>query len=144
MKWGLFSRINFSEVVKRINFFLCLSQEEYDHLLTRWPDLPVFVRFPISPYHDAVNDVLAKKKIIILGNNKTYFNNHLDIIEVIESSEKRDQYQFVLLFNYGPETNYSYKVRNAVSGKKYFKIIDSFMPLSEFKELYKNAQCGRF
>lgn len=141
---GLFSRINFSEVVKRIDFFLCLSQEEYDHLLTRWPDLPVFLRFPISPYHDTVNEFFVKKKIIIIGNNRSYFNNHLDIIEVIEASEKRDQYQFVLLFNYGPETNYSNKVRNATSGKQYYKIIDNFMPLSEFKGLYKNVSAVVF
>jgi len=143
-EWGLFSKFDFEEVLNRISIFLCFSQKEYDHLLTRWPNLPIFVRLPIKPSPGIVSDFFQKEKYIIVGNNRSFFNNHLDVIEIIDAQEKQNQYQFVLLFNYGNESNYSYKVRDAVRGKEHFKVIDNFMPLDKLNELYRKTSAAVF
>ncbi len=147
LKWGFYPNANFAKAVNRINFFLGLSQEEYNYLLTRWPDLPAFVKLPVflsdlSP--EIISEFYLKEKSIIVGNSRSFLNNNLDVIDIIDSSEKHNQYQFVLLFNYGMESNYSYKIRDAVRGKKYYKVINDFMTLDKLDNLYQIASAAIF
>lgn len=142
--WGTFSETFYLSAIGRINFFLCHSKPEYDMLKSRWPDLPPFVRLPVSLKHRPVVNSKSKEKLIIVGNNRSSYNNNLDIIEIIESSEKRKDYSFLILFNYGPESNYSRKVREAVNNKDYFTLVNDFMTFGEFEELYTKASAAVF
>lgn len=144
LKWGFYLKFNFEEVVNRVNLFMGLIQEEYDYLITRWPNLPIFVRLPIHLTDGCFSEFDLKEKYIIVGNSRNLYNNHLDVIEIIDASEKQNQYKFLLLFNYGVESNYSYKVLDAVRGKKHFKVIDNFMPLHKLNELYQKTSAAVF
>lgn len=137
----LFHRANL-----RINFFLALSNEEYNHLTSYWK-LPAFIKLPIRSNNcnkDVLRSILPFKQmdklpIIIVGNSKNEFNNHFDLIDLIEQNINKKKYNFTLLFNYGSEKKYTTVVRQKVIGKKYFKTIEDFMPIENFKLLYKKT-----
>lgn len=143
-KWGFYSKSYFEESVSRINFFLCNCKEEYDYLITRWGTLPIFIKWPVAPSYGMRPEFNLKEKRIIIGNNINYYNNNLDIIEIIDACEKHDQYRFLLLFSYGIETNYSKKVRDSISGKNYYTIIDDFLPIDKLKEIYQKSSAAVF
>ncbi len=131
------------QAINRTDLMLGLSDEEYQMLKQHWPNLPAFVRLPprrLEPKQVSLstNDESSNKKpTIVLGNNRSMYNNHLDIIDMIEEVDNRANYNFVLLFNYGGEGAYTDAVRKAVQGKPYYTLIEEYMPRDEFKRFYE-------
>ena len=73
---------------KRIDFFHGLSYKEYDFLKTLWPKLPTFLQIDysfIKPNLSNLKPIPQKGKLVLIGNNKSAYNNHLDIIEIINT-----------------------------------------------------------
>lgn len=129
----------FFKAIDRIDYMLILNKKEYEFLSTHFGKLPEYIRFPIRKERingGSTNVGLKKKNKIVLGNSKQAFNNHLDILEEIEKTESRISYNFRLLFNYGPENNYTKAVRKFVKGKSYYSMIEEFIPAEEFKDFY--------
>jgi dTDP-N-acetylfucosamine:lipid II N-acetylfucosaminyltransferase len=130
----------YNNAIKRIDFFLGISEEEYNYLKSLWPDLPKFIKLPFSD--DLKNNIepfIEKKNIVLVGNSRSPYNNVLDIISIIESCKKKHCYKFVFPFSYGNESHYSKKVRDEIKNKKYYKILENFYPLDEYNKIYQNA-----
>ena len=123
----------------RIDFFLGISRPEHEFLKGIWKELPPFLQHNMAPYVKI--DILRKKKtnLILLGNNRSPSNNHLDIIDGIKESNSRDNFDFLMMFNYGSEDIYSETIRKKVGEVPQIKLLEEFLTIQKFKELYATA-----
>ncbi|WP_299714637.1 hypothetical protein [uncultured Tenacibaculum sp.] len=141
-----FKRI-FKEAVNRIDLVLMLSEEEYNHLDNNPLRLPKFIKLPhiiredIEDYSDHAANLLKEKikyreNSIIVGNSRSIYNNHLDVIDIIEKySSKKNK--FIFLFNYGTLGVYTDKVLARLSNKANVEVINDFLPKDEFIKFYR-------
>src|SRR5690625_3217634 len=133
----------FKRAVSRIDYFLGLSSVEYKLLTKRWKSLPPFIKLSSYPTKSKVlsydKNTKKEKKIILLGNSKSYYNNHLDILDIVERSTNKTIYNFKILFSYGLENSYTEKVREFCKDRDYYTLIEDFMPASEFNLFYKGV-----
>jgi dTDP-N-acetylfucosamine:lipid II N-acetylfucosaminyltransferase len=133
-----------SRVLNRINYFLAISQEEYDFLKFYWPNLPQFIKVPYFHLKEKIVEVDFQKKqqpnpVVIIGNNRSSYNNHLDLIEIIDNNANKKCYNFTLFFNYGSEGDYAKEVIKKTVNKNYFIIINNFLNKEDFTKIYQNA-----
>lgn len=133
----------FDKAIKRINYMLVLSKEEYSYLKDNWKSLPELIQIPHLFFDDTLklpkkSGENSSKPTIVIGNNRSPYNNHLDIIELIDNNPSKLNYNFILLFNYGPTGRYYHEVKNKVRNKPYFTLIDDFIPPEEFNDFYQN------
>lgn len=129
---------------RRINYFLGLSFEEYQSLQSLWPDLPNFVKLPhFHAQRQSKTEIFGQKSekspLIIIGNNRSSYNNHLDIIDIINSHDSKINYNFNLLFNYGEIEHYAREVLKRVREKDHFSLEQKFLSMDDFEEYYNNA-----
>jgi hypothetical protein len=124
---------------KRIDYFLGLSQVEYEFLKGYWPQLPSFMQISYNQHTVINNFKKIKSNLIIIGNNRSAYNNHLDIIEGLKRAKSRNNYEFLLLFNYGQNNAYTDIVKQKAAEVKEIKILDDFLPLEKFKLIYSDA-----
>lgn len=134
----------FDRAVKRINYMLVLSNEEYSFLKNNWKNLPEFIQLPHIFFEETLRIPDTKKKeknttpTIVIGNSRNSYNNHLDVIELIDNNPAKSNYNFTLLFNYGPTGQYYKEVKKRVQNKSYFNLLEDFMPPEEFNDFYQN------
>lgn len=133
----------FNKAIKRINYMLVLSSEEYVFLKNNWGALPAFIKIPHSYFDDSLllpqkKQVSSSKPVIIIGNNRSSYNNHLDIIDIIDSNPNRHNFHFTLLFNYGPKGAYYDQVKKQIFDKPYYSLIEDFLSQKKFNKLYEN------
>lgn len=130
-KWKL---KEFYQAVKRINYFLCLCQEEYV-LLSRYFKLPKFAQRPyvIDSPLDYTGNKIGNKMMI--GNSRAVFNNHLEVLDLLEDFPEVEKYAFL---SYGQEKAYYRAVMEKGAALENFKPITTFLPKAEFEEIYKN------
>lgn len=124
---------------ERIDFFHGLSNNEYDFLKTLWPKLPTFLQIDFSfikPNLSNLKPIPQKGKLVLIGNNKSAYNNHLDIIEILKKNGPYNKYKFLLLFNYGQNNNYTDAVKDKCLDIKEIKILENFLNKEEFNNLY--------
>ena len=131
----------FYKALNRISFMLLTSKEEYSFLKQYWNSLPDFIQLP----HLSEKNLPIRKKykpekpVIIVGNSKNIYNNHLDVIELIDKYAIEKNYRFVLLFSYGFENQYTEIIRNAVKNKSYYELIEDFMSIEKYKAFYNKV-----
>jgi len=134
----------FRQALKRINYFLGLSEEEYNFLKQIWTELPQFIKIPPKPFDKSASDLnfqlkQVSKPLIILGNNRSSYNNHLDLINLIDKSENKNNFEFLLLFNYGKRNKYTEEVMRRTVDNNYYTIIDQFLNYRDFNSIYEKA-----
>jgi hypothetical protein len=141
IKWGNYLYTDFNKVIKRVNYFLGYSIEEYDYLKKLHPELPPFIKLSIelTGAFSFCKSLSAKSRIVI-GNNRSPYNNHLDIIELIKSYNNSENYEFILPFNYGVVTNYSKDVIKAASQCINVKILDKMLSFAEYNNMFNQSQ----
>ncbi|NCD09732.1 MAG: hypothetical protein EOL98_09950 [Negativicutes bacterium] len=122
----------------RINHFLCLAHEEYIFLKKNWKNLPKFMQHPFLFENKEVNLFNCKKNKIIVGHSRNSFNNHVDILIKLQYLDKSKNYQFVLIFNYGQQDNYSNHVLK-IARKIGVEIISEFMAYEEYAKFYESV-----
>lgn len=132
----------FYKAINRIDYMFVLSKEEYDYLSRYWK-LPAYVKFTPKrnqPKEDAVKLFEAKlhgSTTIVIGNNRGLYNNHLDIMDIIEKSQGAEHYNFSLLFNYGGNGAYTQAVKERANRKSYYTLVTDFMPPDMFNQFYR-------
>lgn len=138
----------FANAVRRADLLLCLSKYEYDHLIKYWHDLPRFVQWPTLEFPSLEPITIyenAQNRVIIIGNNRGIYNNHLDVIDLIEHSSCDEQLKFLVPFSYGSETPYSSEVRRRISNShKDFFLLENFLAKDAYFELIAKAQAAVF
>ena len=122
----------------RVNYFLGFSDEEHRFLKEHWSQLPPFLQISYDPY-TKVNIYKKNGSKVIIGNNRSPFNNHLDIIEIIKNASLKTDFQFLMLFSYGQTTSYSKTVRAKVADVKEIQVIEEFLPLDKLSYLYAES-----
>ena len=132
-RWMFFAsdKKEFLNAIKRMDGFLGLSIYEYDFLKSKWPDLPPFIQCPFSHNNFVSIDKIEKNNQIITGNNKSPYNNHVDVIKIINECSIRNQYSFIMFFNSGIENKYTKAIRNKVSSIKEIKLFETYLPMDE-------------
>ena len=130
----------FERTLERIDYFLCFSTEEYELLKEHFHSLPPLIKLNFSKLSLNRNAVsVGFKNIVILGNNRSAYNNHLDLIDLIIDSEMKSIYEFYVLFNYGMENKYTRYIRKRAICSSKIKLIEQFMTSSEFTFLYQRV-----
>lgn len=132
-------KVEFEKAKNRIDYFLCLAKEEYDYL-SRFTNLPSCIIIPRTGYL-LDSKVVKKCNTIIVGNNRSAYNNHLEVFHFLSRLDKKilERYNFALLLNYGSQGEYTYQVIERYSNIATARIIENFMPIEEFRTLYDTA-----
>lgn len=129
----------FWQAVKRANYFMGLSKEEYDFLHERFETIPEFLQAPFIRKNEI--DVCRKKQpTIVVGHSKNIDGNHLDILDDILGCSIKEEYCYILFFSY---SEYSKKYTGTVIGKALkccnFRIVEQVLPLEEFNEIQRTS-----
>lgn len=130
----------FNRAVRRSDAIVCVFKEEYEYLIRHWNHLPKFIPLSLDklPYTKEIDFELEfpKKNTVVFGNSRSYYNNHLDILELLETCSLNKKINIKILFNYGAENAYTDMVREKATGIEKATLIDSFMPPHEFNDYY--------
>jgi len=130
----------FYRAIKRSDAMVCVFKEEYEYLIRHWNHLPKFIPLSLDriPYDTELDFELEypKKNTVVIGNSRSHYNNHLDILELVETCNLNKKINIKILFNYGAENAYTNKVREKASGIEKAVLIDSFIPPDEFEGFY--------
>ena len=129
----------FEKAKNRIDFFFCLAKEEYDYL-SQFTSLPPCIVIPSTEYLlDSKNT--TKNNTIIIGNNRSAYNNHLEIFHLLSKIDKKilEKYNYTLLLNYGTQGIYTQQVIERYSRIATARIVWDFMPIEEFRTLYDSV-----
>ncbi len=124
---------NLKEVTKRFDYILLFAEDEYKFLEKYWY-VPEFIKLNIDFHFDYVE--YKKTNNLIIGNSRNVYNNHLDILEIIDDDLFRE-YSFDLFFNYGDVGNYSSRVIDKISHRKNVNFIQDFLSREEFDSIYQ-------
>lgn len=133
----------FINSIKRMDFMLVLTLEEHEEMLKLFPFLPKAIKLSNKKQNVSASEELEEKlnvldKTIVLGNNKSVYNNHFDLIEIVKTSKIKNKKMFSLLMNYGTESNYSREVKKRAKEAS-LNLICDFMTLDEFESFYKKT-----
>ncbi len=138
----LFKAINtdrFNKALKRFDGILLTSIEEYDLIHKYWSFIKNPIVLPISQLFITSSHLKRKKKKIIIGNSRNIWNNHMDVIDLIKSSDKNYLYQFFLFFSYGDQNNYSKTIKAQINHCDNIHIINDFVTKKEFTSFYSDV-----
>jgi hypothetical protein len=140
IKWGSFAEKEFQKAMKRIDYFFGLYQEEYNHLEEQWPILPKFIRRPVRKPEEYNSGYLNEKEnTIIVGNNRSVYNNHLDVFKIMEDIGLGNEVNLKLLFSYGQDNAYADKVRKYANDISSVELIEKFLSTTDFLNLYSSS-----
>ena len=127
----------FKRAMQKTHLFLGIIPEEYDYLKTKGWKLPPFLKLPIQP--QLPQQTPNKLPLVVVGNSRNIFNNHLEILELLSDAPKSN-FEIKLFFNYGVNGRYADAVRLAaeqIGGS--VAIIDEFLDAATYEGVYKNA-----
>lgn len=131
---------NFYKALKRVDAITGVFKEEYEYLTRHFKNLPKFIPLSLDGMHYAhVIDFeldYPKQNTIVIGNSRSYYNNHLDVLEMVEKCKLNEKINMKILFNYGAENAYTEKVREMASEIEKASLIDSFIAPNEFINFY--------
>ena len=139
--YGIWYRKEKGKAMMRADAVAMLYKEEYEYLNQKFK-LPSFIQLPYE--RDRIfSNFDIKDNLIIIGNSRNRFNNHLDVIQMIKDSNS-ESYRYEMPFNYGEESRYTEAVRKAASEIQGLHIINDFMPLEEYSSIFQKASAFVF
>ena len=125
---------------KRVDCFLGLSEKEYLFLKQHWPRLPNFIQVHVeinNIKNNNLNDTGKKNKVVI-GNNRSPFNNHIDIIEELKKIDLTNL-ELISFFNYGGNGHYASYIRNQAKDIPQLQLIEKMLTLDEFNTIQERV-----
>lgn len=139
--YGTMYRNEVAKAMLRADAVAMLYKEEYEYLNQKFK-LPTFIQIPYERKR-SFNDFIQKDNLIIIGNSRNRYNNHLDVIQMIKNSNS-ESYRYEMPFNYGEESSYTEAVRKAASEINGLHVINDFMPFEEYSSLFKQTSAFVF
>lgn len=132
---------SFYKAIKKCHAIICVFEDEYDYLKSLWGQLPRFIPWSLESanyYTKKIdfNSEYPKEALMIVGNSRSHYNNHLDILELIDTCVVDQKLNIKLLFNYGSKNKYTEKVQEEAGGIANVSLIDSFIDSNEFVDFY--------
>lgn len=140
IKYNTTYKNEFRRAVCRCNYFLGVSKKEYDFLKERFSTIPSFIQYPFSAITNNYKIQLLKSDLIIIGNNRSSYNNHYDILEIISKLNSPTRYSFLLFFNYGPIDTYSEDIKAKALEIKGVTILEEFLTKKDYSAKYVQAK----
>lgn len=127
------------KAINRINFFLCYSTEEYIFLQSKFPKLPYFIQLPLTPIRS--DYVYGKGDVtkVVVGHSRSYYNNHLDILDIIKRKPVCVNHKYILLFNYGSVNSYTRKIKKLAYKIPNMEVIENFLSREKFDFFYDDV-----
>ena len=123
------------KLYQKIDAILLVNQYEYEDLKKNFY-LPEFIALPMNRAVEV--KTFSKENKIIIGNSKNFWNNHLNVLTIINSVKNIDT-QYVVFFNYGEDNLYTENVRQETAKNENIQLIEDFLIIDEFDEIYNNA-----
>lgn len=132
---------HYKKAVRKIDLLIGLFGEEYEELVVQFGKLPAFLKSPILQLKEMSNNgmIFQKKKLIIVGNNRNSYNNHLDLIKIISSADNKAEYKFKFLLSYGQNDNYSRTITDLINKTDCMFPIGNYLNYNDFNDLYNDA-----
>lgn len=127
----------FHRAMNRCDYFIGVIEEEYVQLLARGFKLPTFLPIPIN-YRQGALKAYAKEPFIIVGNSRSYYNNHMDILRIVRKVQE-PMFTIKLFFNYGSDSSYAATIRGEANKIPGVEIIETFLSKDEFEAIYQRA-----
>ncbi|PIY97323.1 MAG: hypothetical protein COY66_00295 [Candidatus Kerfeldbacteria bacterium CG_4_10_14_0_8_um_filter_42_10] len=143
MIWHSLYKMEFFRAMKKIDFIIGLSKLEHEQLKSFWSELPNFVQSPFDLLENAPPiDISKKEDLILLGNSMSPYNNHFDIVGIIEQQFPMTDYKFILPFSYAGKNKYSKILRNRISNNPKFVLIENFVSFNEYALLFSKVRAA--
>lgn len=131
------------KTMKQIDLFFVYSEEEYRELKDIHNNIPQFLIWPTQKVKMQSEDgcYSNKRNQIIIGNNMSPFNNHLDIIKIIRNIKTNQKIDFIIPFNYNnTHEAYSREVEKQVKDLDSCKLLTEFIPLEEYHNIITQSK----
>jgi len=128
----------FNRSLKRVDYFLGAFQEEYLLLKSLGFKLPPFIQVPIV-LNETSYMQYRKSPVLLLGNSRVVFNNHIDIIRMLEKPSAISGITVKLFFSYGSNAYYAETVRHEAQILPGVEFLDRFISRPEFERVYQQA-----
>lgn len=134
--WGVSLKKEFQKAIGNFDYLLGLSKFEHSYLKEKF-DLPKFIQHPLALFNTL--DIIESKESskILIGNNRSAFNNYLEILKILRRNQNPDV-EFYVQFSYGSESKYSEEVRRQMLQIKNVKLIDDFVEYKIYESLFKS------
>jgi dTDP-N-acetylfucosamine:lipid II N-acetylfucosaminyltransferase len=132
---------NQKTIYKRLDAIFVVNRFEYQELKELFY-LPKLIELQFTNHENEVHEFkVIKEKLnqIIVGNNGSEVNNHIDVFEIIGRSNIKEKVEFNLFFSYGNKRSYSEVVRTLARGMKNVNLIENFLAKQEFETIYESA-----
>lgn len=137
-KWGF----QYKRELRRIkpHYILCTSEEEYSFLFKKYSHIPKLIRIPFTMRVQSLPVWEEKEPLIVIGNSRSPYNNHVDIVDIIRKSTFRKDFKYVLPLNYGNERNYSTRIIESFPKDLDVNFLVDFLPREEYNALFQRAR----
>ncbi|WP_343486614.1 hypothetical protein [Allomuricauda sp. d1] len=131
---------SFYRAIKRSDAITCTFKDEYEHLTRHWNHLPTLIPLASEHHRNYSSKIdfkldYPKKNIVVIGNSRAFYNNHLDSLELVQRSKHAQKLNIKVLFNYGTENTYTHEVRKRAKLAG-VELIDSFIAPNKFIDFY--------
>lgn len=126
------------KIFDRLNAIIMVNEFEYSELKKSFT-LPKFIKLNLPPVRDNFDAKSSKENLIIIGNSKHFWNNHIDILKLLRRVNNIKNYQLFLFFNYGSESDYTQKVRKLSKSFHYLTLQEEFLNEDNFYKIYSKA-----
>jgi len=132
-----YSNYRDEQLFKKFDYISMFCEEEYNFLL-KYFKLPNLLLLNLMEQDEPVRFNTNKKSTIILGNSRMPYNNHFEMLSIVQES-CTPHYNFKLLFNYGPVGTLSRAVEDRTKSINNVIIVNDFMTPKDFIEFYDDA-----
>ena len=131
----------FLKSISRCDVFFALYEEEYLMLKTMFPNLPQFIQVSLNIDYLQSKPMIEikKEKYFLVGNSRNIWNNHFDILDIVNRNKNGGNYKATLLVNYGHKGYYFKKLLEFAMLIKDVELIEEFMNFEEFDILYQKC-----
>jgi len=135
LKYCILAKFNKDNLFKAFSAILLFNEEEYKEL-NKYFKLPKLIKVPSNFVIDYSKLNPEKKNKIILGNSRSYWNNHFDVLYDITKVKQNELYEFILLFNYGDKDRYTVEIERFVENRPNLILLEEFLSFENFKKLF--------
>jgi hypothetical protein len=132
---------NQEKVYRRLTGVMMINKEEYDELSASFY-LPKLIELQFSNHEKEIHELKSKSpklNKIIVGNSGGRWNNHFEILNIINKAENKSGIEFHLFFSYENESPYSRDVRSLAKKIKNVYLIEQFLNKEDFESIYYSS-----
>ena len=132
---------NQKKIYQKLTAVMMINKFEYIEL-SKLFYLPKLIEIQFTNHVKEAHKLQSSNKKsnkVILGNSGHRWNNHIDLLHIVKSSNNPNNIEFDLFFSYGTDSVYSNGVKVLAGETKNVKLIENFLSKDEFETIYSQA-----